>query len=86
MLPGQQVDLTAEFSDPGVNDTHTCEVTWATGVTTPGTVTGTTCTASYTYTTTGLNNISVRVPPTTPATSATAARPYSSSPATTTGR
>ena len=61
VLPGQQVDLTAEFSDPGVNDTHTCEVTWATGVTTPGTATGTTCTASYTYTTTGLNNISVRV-------------------------
>ena len=61
VLPGEQVDLTAEFSDPGVNDTHTCEVTWATGVTTPGTVTGSTCTASHTYTTTGLNDISVQV-------------------------
>ena len=58
---GQQVELTATFSDPGVDDTHTCAVTWASGVTVPGTVSAGQCTSSHSYGALGLNNVIVRV-------------------------
>ena len=58
---GEQVDLTATFTDPGMDDTHTCSVTWDTGVTAPGTIGAGTCTASYTYSTLGLMNVSVSI-------------------------
>jgi streptogramin lyase len=58
---GEQVDLTAAFSDAGPDDTHTCTVTWSTGVTVPGTIDDGACTASYTYPSLGLKNVSVAV-------------------------
>ena len=58
---GELVELTATFSDPGVDDTHTCEVTWASGVSVPGTVAAGQCTSSYTYSGLGLNSVIVRV-------------------------
>ena len=47
---GQQVSLSADFSDPGLIDTHTCEIDWGDG-TTPvaGLVVNKNCSASHTY-------------------------------------
>jgi beta-xylosidase len=48
--------VTAEFTDPGALDTHTCEVDWKDG-TAPadGTVTGTGCRAEHTYAEAGIH-------------------------------
>ncbi len=59
------IPVTAPFTDPGTGDTHTCAITWETGVTTPGTVVEVagsgTCTGSHNYATGGLKTIIVRV-------------------------
>ena len=46
----QEVSVSASFTDPGANDTHTCEIDWGDG--TPkvaGTVESLTCTGTHTY-------------------------------------
>ena len=55
------VNLSASFSDPGVDDTHTCTINWGAGPDEPGTATVDTCTGRHTYTETGVNTISVIV-------------------------
>jgi PKD repeat protein len=57
------VTVTASFTDPGSNDTHTCTITWDDGTTSTGTVNETahTCTASHTYTAAGVYTITVTV-------------------------
>ena len=59
------IPVTALFTDPGKGDTHTCAITWETGVTTVGTVVelagSGTCTGTHTYATGGLKTIIVRV-------------------------
>ena len=49
-VEGQQVTASADFSDPGQIDTHTCEIDWGDG-TTPvaGLVVSKNCSASHTY-------------------------------------
>jgi FtsP/CotA-like multicopper oxidase with cupredoxin domain len=59
------IPVTAPFTDPGTGDTHTCAITWESGVTTAGTVVEAagsgTCTGTHTYATGGLKTIIVRV-------------------------
>jgi hypothetical protein len=59
------IPVTAPFTDPGTGDTHTCSVTWETGVTTPGAVLqlagAGTCTDSHVYATGGLKTIIAKV-------------------------
>ncbi|MFE9443539.1 family 43 glycosylhydrolase [Streptomyces sp. NPDC006602] len=52
---GTQAVVTAAFTDPGTDDTHTCEVDWKDG-TRPqsGTVTATGCRAEHAYATAGI--------------------------------
>lgn len=59
---GARTVVTAEFSDPGTGDTHTCRVDWKDG-TRPrgGTVSGTTCRAAHTYTEAGIHRPVVTV-------------------------
>ncbi|KUO14578.1 family 43 glycosylhydrolase [Streptomyces dysideae] len=53
---GRRTTVTAEFSDPDVGDTHTCEVGWKDGTEpTPGTVDDGTCRAEHTYTKAGIH-------------------------------
>ncbi|MEV2217636.1 family 43 glycosylhydrolase [Streptomyces sp. NPDC050997] len=52
---GQRTLVTAEFTDPGANDTHTCTVDWKDGGDPrPGTVTATGCRAEHTYAKAGI--------------------------------
>jgi Multicopper oxidase/Bacterial Ig domain len=59
------IPVTAPFTDSGTGDTHTCAITWETGVTTAGTVVemagSGTCTGTHTYATGGLKTIIVKV-------------------------
>lgn len=59
------VPVTASFTDPGTNDTHTCSVDFGDGTTVPGTVVEAagagTCTATHTYSTGGMKTITVTV-------------------------
>ena len=54
------IPVTAPFTDPGTGDTHTCAITWETGVTTVGTVVEVagsgTCTGTHTYATGGVED------------------------------
>ncbi|MEW2398979.1 family 43 glycosylhydrolase [Streptomyces sp. NPDC046862] len=52
---GRRTVVTAEFDDPGADDTHTCSVDWKDG-TEPatGSVTGSVCGAAHTYSTVGI--------------------------------
>lgn len=58
---GESVDVTAEYSDPGVNDTHTCTVDWGDGTTAPGTVDGSECTASHIHASVGVYTVRVTI-------------------------
>lgn len=63
---GSAVNLTAPFTDPGTNDTHTCTIAWDDGQpAAAGTVAETpgsgTCTASRTFTAAGVYSIVVTV-------------------------
>jgi len=59
------VPVTASFTDPGTNDTHTCSVDFGDGTIIPGTVVEAagagTCTATHTYSTGGMKTIKVTV-------------------------
>jgi large repetitive protein len=52
---GRQTVVTAEFTDPGTSDTHTCAVDWKDGGgPQPGKVTASGCQAAHTYTKAGI--------------------------------
>ena len=59
------IGVVAPFTDAGTGDTHTCSITWETGVTTAGTVVeiggSGTCTGTHNYATGGLKTIIVKV-------------------------
>jgi FtsP/CotA-like multicopper oxidase with cupredoxin domain len=59
------ITVTAPFTDPGTGDTHTCTITWESGVTTVGTVVEAagsgTCIDTHNYATGGVKTIIVRV-------------------------
>ncbi|MFJ1766780.1 PKD domain-containing protein [Amycolatopsis sp. NPDC088138] len=60
--PGTPVAVTAPFTDPGSHDTHTCTVDFGDGgPPVPGTITGTTCQASHSYSASGSHTITARV-------------------------
>lgn len=59
---GGRTAVTAEFTDPGTGDTHTCRVDWKDGSQpTDGTVSGSTCRAAHTYTEAGTHRPVVKV-------------------------
>jgi hypothetical protein len=62
---GGPITVSANFTDVGTQDTHTCSVNWDDGTTTNGTVTETngsgTCTASHTYTAPGVYSVVVTI-------------------------
>jgi GH43 family beta-xylosidase len=59
---GGRAVVTAEFTDPGTEDTHTCAVDWKDGTgALPGTVTASGCRAEHTYTTAGIHRPVVTV-------------------------
>ena len=55
------VSVSASFSDPGANDTHTCQIDWGNGTTTTGMITTGTCSGSYAYPAAGIYTIVVTV-------------------------
>jgi hypothetical protein len=62
---GDTVIVTAPFSDPGTNDTHTCSIDWGDTTVAPGTLTESagagTCTGSHVYSSNGPKTITVSV-------------------------
>jgi PKD domain len=62
---GDTVNVTAPFSDPGTNDTHTCSIDWGDTTVTAGVVTEVagagTCTGSHAYSSNGPKTITVFV-------------------------
>jgi hypothetical protein len=58
---GATANVSASFTDPGTQDTHTCTWTWGDGTTSVGTVNSRTCTGSKTYSTEGVYRVSVTV-------------------------
>lgn len=61
VLVGSSVSLSADISDPGTNDTHTCSIDWGDGSTSTGTVAGGTCTSTHTYDAIGTDEVTVTV-------------------------
>lgn len=53
---GASVELTAPLTDAGANDTHTCQVSWGDGTTSPSAAE---CGASHAFTAAGVYNIEV---------------------------
>jgi PKD repeat protein len=58
---GTQVSLTASFSDPGSEDTHTAIWSWGDGSTNSETINGHTVQGSHTYTSAGVYTVSLVV-------------------------
>ncbi|WJK39728.1 family 43 glycosylhydrolase [Solwaraspora sp. WMMA2056] len=58
---GTPVEVTATFTDSGVDDTHRCVLVWGDGATGTGTVDGSTCVAGHTYTEPGVYRPTVTV-------------------------
>jgi hypothetical protein len=58
---GATVDVSASFTDPGSNDTHTCSIDWGDGTSTDGTIVGSVCTGSHVYGEVGAPTIRVTV-------------------------
>ena len=58
---GKPVRVSANFTDAGQHDTHTCVVDWTGGVTSTGTVTDGLCSASHTYAKPGTYRVTVTV-------------------------
>lgn len=58
---GTPVNVTANLSDAGANDTHTCEVDFGDGTVVTGTVGSGTCDASHAYAAFGMYTITVTV-------------------------
>ncbi|WP_229068533.1 PKD domain-containing protein [Actinoplanes sp. DH11] len=58
---GSSVKLTADFTDPGLNDTHVCAVNWDDGSTQKFTSYGRQCVREHTYTRAGMFTISTGV-------------------------
>jgi hypothetical protein len=56
---GGPVDVSATVTDPGVNDSLTCAITWGDGTIEPGTLASGTCTGTHTYGSAGTPIISV---------------------------
>ena len=50
---GRRWTLSATVTDPGVDDTVTCEISWGDGTTEAGTLTAGTCTGTHTYASAG---------------------------------
>jgi hypothetical protein len=55
------VTVTAPFTDPGANDTHTCSVDWNDGHVSVGLVSGGSCSASHAYSAAGVYPVTVTV-------------------------
>ncbi|MGH3734544.1 MAG: PKD domain-containing protein [Micromonosporaceae bacterium] len=59
---GTAISVVAPFTDPGVNDTHTCDVDWGDGSpVSTGAASGGSCGASHTYTAANIYTVSVTV-------------------------
>ncbi|MCO1597065.1 PKD domain-containing protein [Micromonospora sp. RHAY321] len=58
---GQSVKLTANFTDPGLNDTHVCSANWDDGTSQTFTSRGRQCVREHTYTAPGMYTISTGV-------------------------
>ncbi|MFG2103664.1 hypothetical protein ACGFJ5_24050 [Micromonospora echinaurantiaca] len=58
---GTSVKLTADFTDPGLNDTHVCSVNWDDGSSQTFTSYGRQCVREHTYTRAGMYTISTGV-------------------------
>ncbi|MEV6109911.1 PKD domain-containing protein [Streptomyces sp. NPDC051940] len=58
---GDTVDLGASFTDPGANDTHTCEVTWDDGTTETYAATASGCDRGHTFDAAGMYTMKVKV-------------------------
>ncbi|MEV0634310.1 hypothetical protein AB0I77_04890 [Streptomyces sp. NPDC050619] len=56
-----EVGLAASFTDPGSNDTHTCEVTWDDGSTSEFAATDRTCDTTHAYDHAGMDTLSIQV-------------------------
>src|SRR5437773_5871155 len=54
---GDAVTTTTEFTDPGTNDTHRCDVAWDDGAVNPGPAQGHVCRATHTYAHAGMYTI-----------------------------
>lgn len=55
------VPVTAAFTDPGSNDTHTCTIDWGDGTITAGSVTGGSCSSGKNYTVPGIYTLTATV-------------------------
>lgn len=58
---GQAVDLGAPFTDPGSNDSHTCEIQWGDGTSAQGAVGAGACSGTHTFAAPGAYTTVVRV-------------------------
>ncbi|WP_089205283.1 PKD domain-containing protein [Streptosporangium subroseum] len=58
---GDPVPLTATFTDPGSNDTHTCSIAWDDGTTASPAADGLACRATHTFAHPGMYTIKTRV-------------------------
>lgn len=58
---GTPINVSANFTDPGVPDTHTAEWDWGDDTTSPGTVNGTSVTGSHPYTEPGVYTLRLTV-------------------------
>ncbi|MEV4840191.1 endonuclease/exonuclease/phosphatase family protein [Nonomuraea sp. NPDC049486] len=58
---GTQVSLTAPFTDPGANDTHTCAIVWDDGRTDSFAATSGGCDRAHTFTDAGMYTVTVKV-------------------------
>lgn len=58
---GRAVELRAPFTDPGSNDTHTCDIQWGDGTSAQGTVGAGACSGTHAFAAPGTYTIVVRV-------------------------
>ena len=56
---GTPIDVSATVTDPGVDDTVTCEITWGDGTAEPGTIAAGACIGTHTYGAVGSQVLSV---------------------------
>src|SRR6266516_4117364 len=54
---GDPVTVTTEFTDPGANDTHTCDIDWDDGARAPGPAPGDVCGGTHAYRHAGMYTI-----------------------------
>lgn len=55
------VDLSASFTDPGANDTHTCRISWDDGTASSAAAQGSSCSGAHTFARAGMYSMKVTV-------------------------